>query len=163
MLTANSSNHYNGKPQQTHSTVESFVRKTTIEMRPKTLQITPDSMSETAKTNEWANSILKDLDSLMLTNKRYATMHIPSVEVDSNDVKLPADLPTSPRQKRSTIINVVLRKTTPSTSPISPTAPTSIAIAAAQQSTDATDNSNILKPEKHVSNDFDFVFSHLRL
>lgn len=118
------------------------------------------------KTNEWADLILKDLDNLILSNQRYAAgLHHNSIaSSDGNDGP-----PKSPH-KRSTIINVVLRKTTPS--PTSPTAPTLFAASAANETittnqhrhhtaatstVNAKDNNKIPKPEKHVS-DFCFFF-----
>lgn len=116
------------------------------------------------KTNEWADLILKDLDNLILSNQRYAAgLHNNSAAaVDGNGSAIGS--PKSPH-KRSTIINVVLRKTTPS--PTSPTAPTSFpastATATAMTTTtnqhknhtvaavNAKDNNKIPKPEKHVS------------
>lgn len=109
------------------------------------------------KTNEWADLILKDLDNLILSNQRYAAgLHISPTD-GSNGTAIGS--PKSPH-KRSTIINVVLRKTTPS--PTSPTAPTSFAASAATTTTNqhknqtavaanAKDNNKIPKPEKHVS------------
>lgn len=111
------------------------------------------------KTNEWADLILKDLDNLILSNQRYAAgLHNSSTGAnDGNGTAIGS--PKSPH-KRSTIINVVLRKTTPS--PTSPTAPTSFAAATtttnqhknhtgAASAANAKDNNKIPKPEKHVS------------
>lgn len=89
------------------------------------------------QTNDWANSILKDLDGLVLSNKRYTDR--------INQTNVTTQSPTSPTSshKRSTIINVVLRKTTPVSSPTTSHAPAN--------NNSKTDNNNILKPEKHVS------------
>lgn len=111
------------------------------------------------KTNEWADSILKDLDNLILSNQRY-TDSLSSNLIFTNQTT--TEPPKSPH-KRSTIINVVLRKTTPTTSPTSPIAPTAFAstptnnlnknqtaiITAAAMTKD--NNKKISKPEKHVS------------
>lgn len=90
------------------------------------------------QTNDWANSILRDLDDLVLSNKRY-TDRISQANVTT------AQSPTSPTSshKRSTVINVVLRKTTPASSPTTSHAPAN--------NDSKTDNNNIPKPEKHVS------------
>lgn len=119
--------------------------------------------SSIRKTNEWADSILKDLDSLILSNQRYTASLSNSIGreriVDTGPPKSP--------QKRSTVINVVLRKTTPSTSPTSPTAPTAFPSTPTNLNKNQTtiitaattkDNNKIPKPEKHVSG---FDFSHL--
>lgn len=109
----------------------------------------PHDGSNIRKTNEWAESILKDLDNLILSNERYtASLSNP---ISANVAT--AGPPKSP-QKRSTIINVVLRKTTPSPSPTSPTAPTAFGLPAQNQTVinaPAKDNNKIAKPEKHVS------------
>lgn len=101
------------------------------------LPLSMDHSANIRQTNDWANSILKDLDNLVLSNKRY-TDRIGQTNVITQS-------PTSPTSshKRSTIINVVLRKTTPVSSPTNSLAPTN--------DDSKTDNNNILKPEKHVS------------
>lgn len=127
--------------------------------------------SSIRKTNEWADSILKDLDNLILSNQRYtASLCNPITAIPDQTANATATInstgpPKSP-QKRSTIINVVLRKTTPSTSPTSPTAPTAFASSPAITATTnlnknqtaiitaaapTKDNNKIPKPEKHVS------------
>lgn len=112
--------------------------------------------SSIRRTNEWADSILKDLDHLILSNQRYtASLGNPIGQAAVGDT----GPPKSPH-KRSTIINVVLRKTTPSTSPTSPTAPTAFASTPTYLNKNQTtiitaatakDNNKIPKPEKHVS------------
>lgn len=128
------------------------------------------STSEMKKTNDWANSILEQLDTLMLANKRNAISiegdgdvcsrrlatslvgTIPSVDLSkativSSPLPVSPSSPTSPSQKRSTIINVTLRKATPAIK--------TSAIANNHDNKGSTTNSdrnNILKPEKHVSN-----------
>lgn len=122
------------------------------------------------KTNEWADLILKDLDNLILSNQRYAAgLHNNSIASSDGNGNGTATGPPKSPNKRSTIINVVLRKTTPS--PTSPTAPTSFAAlanatttttnqhknhTAAASAVNAKDNNKIPKPEKHVS---EFSFS----
>lgn len=127
------------------------------------------STSEMKKTNDWANSILEQLDTLMLANKRNAisiddgddcnrrlatslVATIPSVDLSQATIvssPLPASpsSPTSPSQKRSTIINVTLRKATPAIK----TSATMANMNDSQSSTTNIDRNNILKPEKHVS------------
>lgn len=135
--------------------------------------------SNMRKTNEWADSILKDLDNLILSNQRYVDSVNQSMglNVSNGETTITPTTATGPPklpQKRSTIINVVLRKTTPSPSPTSPTAPTAfesaptnlnknqtaIITAAPPAPPDAAaaakDNNKIPKPEKHVSS-FDFL------
>lgn len=130
----------------------------------------PLSTSEMKKTNDWANSILEQLDTLMLANKRNATCiaddgddcsqrlttslvaTIPSVDLSNATIvssPLPASpsSPTSPSQKRSTIINVTLRKATPAIK----TSTTTASIHDSKNTTTNIDRNNILKPEKHVS------------
>lgn len=92
------------------------------------------------KTNEWANSLLTELDNLMQSNKATTNVQLRSTP--------PPRTPTSPTQ-RSTIINVTLRKTTPS-----PKTSTSIEKNSNHSITtnnSNNDNSNFRKPEKHVS------------
>lgn len=122
--------------------------------------------SSIRKTNEWADSILKDLDNLILSNQRYTASCLSNSITASNasNAAVATGPPKSP-QKRSTIINVVLRKTTPSTSPTSPTAPTEFPSTPAHLNKNQTaiitapaqDNNKIPKPEKHVSG-FGFSF-----
>lgn len=132
-----------------------------------TAPITANHGSSIRKTNEWADSILKDLDNLILSNQRYtAGLSNSIINAASNQTTANADVtvatttgpPKSPQKKRSTIINVVLRKTTPSTSPTSPTAPTAFASTPTNLNKNQTmiitttkDNNKIPKPEKHVS------------
>lgn len=113
------------------------------------LPLSTDHSANIRQTNDWATSILKDLDDLVLSNKRY-TDRISQANVTTQS-------PTSPTSshKRSTIINVVLRKTTPVSSPTTSHAPTN--------NDSKTDNNNILKPEKHVSIDSLASLSHLYL
>lgn len=127
--------------------------------------------SNIRKTNEWADSILKDLDNLILSNQRYTASLSNSIASNATAASAASAAATgSPKtshQKRSTIINVVLRKTTPSTSPTSPTAPTAFASTPANLNKNQTaiitapakDNNKIPKPEifQHVSG-FDFSF-----
>lgn len=131
--------------------------------------ITANHGSSIRKTNEWADSILRDLDNLILSNQRYtAGLSNSIINAASNQSTANADVnattaaatgpPKSPQKKRSTIINVVLRKTTPSTSPTSPTAPTAFASTPTNLNKNQTtiitttkDNNKIPKPEKHVS------------
>lgn len=130
--------------------------------------ITANHGSSIRKTNEWADSILKDLDNLILSNQRYtASLSNSIINAASNQATANAAAsaaatatgpPKSPQKKRSTIINVVLRKTTPSTSPTSPTAPTAFASTPTNLNKNQTtiitttkDNNKIPKPEKHVS------------
>ncbi|XP_055304722.1 uncharacterized protein LOC129569659 isoform X4 [Sitodiplosis mosellana] len=116
------------------------------------------------KTNEWAESILKDLDNLIMSNQRYtAGLSNPIINAASNqtmanaaNADVTATGPPKSPQKRSTIINVVLRKTTPSTSPTSPTAPTAFASTPTNLNKNQTtiitttkDNNKMPKPEKH--------------
>lgn len=127
--------------------------------------------SNMRKTNEWADSILKDLDNLILSNQRYADSVNQSIGSNASDDGTATGPPKLP-QKRSTIINVVLRKTTPSPSPTSPTAPTAFASTPTNLNKNQTaiisasaaavvaapkDNNKIPKPEKHVSS-FGFSF-----
>lgn len=97
------------------------------------------------ETNDWANSILKDLDNLVLSNKQY-TDRISQANVTTAQ----SSTSSTSSHKRSTIINVVLRKTTPVSSPTTSHAPA--------YNDSKTDNNNILKPEKHVSICFFFGF-----
>lgn len=139
------------------------------------MPISANHGSNIRKTNEWADSILKDLDNLILSNQRYTASLSNPINIASNQTTSTSTTftdhvatatatgpPKSP-QKRSTIINVVLRKTTPSSSPTSPTAPTAFAstptnlnknqtaIITATTTAAAKDNNKIQKPEKHVS------------
>lgn len=128
--------------------------------------LSPNHGSNIRKTNEWADSILKDLDTLILSNKRYTASLSNSITTSNATTNVNAvDQPPKSSQKRSTIINVVLRKTTPSTSPTSPTAPTAFAstptnnlnknqtviINNSTAAITTKDNNKIPKPEKHVS------------
>lgn len=130
--------------------------------------------SNIRKTNEWADSILKDLDNLILSNQRYTASLSNSIASNATNATAASAAsaaatgsPKTSHQKRSTIINVVLRKTTPSTSPTSPTAPTAFASTPANLNKNQTaiitapakDNNKIPKPEifQHVSG-FDFSF-----
>lgn len=126
--------------------------------------------SNIKKTNEWANSILKDLDNLILSNQRYVDLNSSiTTNIANNDMNtVSSTTPTSPSLKRSTIINVVLRKTSPSSSSNEPMTMTktskltkpnknrtvlnATAIINATETPTTNDNNNkILKPEKHVS------------
>lgn len=121
-----------------------------------------------SRTNDWAAGILKDLDGLMVSEQRYSDAQA-ALRYDSSS---PDAAPMSPNHKRSTIINVVLRKTAPTPSSIPLTAPkmtklrdasdgrtvsnaaiNALATAPAPSTTSTTpsDNQRILKPEKHVS------------
>lgn len=126
------------------------------------LPLTNEHSTKIRKTNDWANSILKDLDNLVLSNKRYAERISNSVVTNTNVNTISPTSPSS--QKRSTIINVVLRKTTPASSPTSSTAPTTIVLNDTIKNPTAIineakcDNNNILKPEKHVSRFIGFLF-----
>lgn len=127
------------------------------------------STSEMEKTNDWANSILEQLDTFNLANKRNAVSikydedsdygrrlatslvaTVPSVDLSKATIvssPLPAS-PTSPSQKRSTIINVTLRKATPAIK----TSSTMASNHDTKSFTTTIDRNNILKPEKHVRN-----------
>lgn len=124
-----------------------------------------------SRTNDWAAGILKDLDGLMVSEQRYSDAQA-ALRYDSSS---PDAGPMSPNHKRSTVINVVLRKTAPTPSPIPLTAPKMTKLRAASDgrtvsnaainasataptapapsttSTTPSDNHRILKPEKHVS------------
>lgn len=141
--------------------------------RARTKQIIPSDFytSEMKKTNDWANSILKELDILMLANKgnsvsidgdgdecsrRLTTSLVasmPSVDLSKARIvssPLPTSplSPVSPLQKRSTIINVTLRKATPAIK----TTTTRVNNHDSNSFTAHIDRNHILKPEKHVSN-----------
>lgn len=122
------------------------------------------------ETNEWANSILKELDSLRTngrqsdpasfigrpsaTTVRNISKVAPTLDLSKTTIitsPLPSPTsPTSPTIKRSTIINVTLRKSTPVPAKLDDD----------KNSATNTDHNNILKPEKHVS---DFSFLHIFL
>lgn len=126
------------------------------------LPLTTNHSANIQTTNDWANSILKDLDNLVLSNKRYAD-RISNPTAQTTNINTRSPISPTP-QKRSTIINVVLRKTTPVTSPTSPTerpiksAHDTIKNPTAIINQTKCDNNNILKPEKHVSRFFGFLF-----
>lgn len=142
-------------------------------MRPNATAQAMQRRQNISRTNDWADGILKDLDGLLISEQRYSNSL-------RRDTPSPDGAPMSPGYKRSTVINVVLRKTAPtatSNEPIAPqmtkvhgndndgrtvstatitalaTTPTTPATAAATSTTSTTpsDNHRILKPEKHVS------------
>lgn len=120
------------------------------------------------ETNEWANSILKELDSLrtngrqsdpssiigcgsdtMASTVRNISKVAPTLDLSKTTIiSSPLPSPTSPSVKRSTIINVTLRKSQP--------VPTKLDDD--KNFATNTNHNHILKPEKHVSLYFCFQF-----
>lgn len=145
----NHDRHRSAEQQQRIS--EAFQRSEAIALHQRRQNI--------AKTNDWAETILKDLDNLILSDQRYGNATATER----------ADSPMSPNHKRTTIINMVLRKTTPTTSPttspITSSAPkmtklwdANDGMAVSNGMIDSTalptiqsDKHRIHKPEKHVS------------
>lgn len=132
-------------PAQQQRISEAFQRSEAIALHQRRQNI--------AKTNDWAETILKDLDNLILSDQRYG----------NTSATERAHSPMSPNSKRTTIINMVLRKTTPTASPKmtklwdanDSTAVSNATINSTAQPTIQSDNHRIHKPEKHVSS-----FSH---